>query len=224
MSGMRNRRGPAPPATGVLRIPPRTHPENMRPIPPPPATEPSDADLLRAGRDDPEAFGRFYRRNAERLYLWCLRETRDPQAATDLTAEAFAVALEGLAAFRGTAPGSGTAWLFGIARNLIRGWHRRRRVATAARVRLGMATPSWVPDEVAEADARIDAERLADRLRDAMADLPPGLRDALTLHVVEGRSHGEVAEALAISEPNARLRVTRAVRRVRDRLGMEEDR
>ncbi|MCC6830480.1 MAG: RNA polymerase sigma factor [Thermoleophilia bacterium] len=188
------------------------------------ATESSDADLLRAGRDDPAAFGRFYRRNAQRLYLWCLRQTGDPQAATDITAEAFAAALEGLGRFRGTEPGSGPAWLFGIARNLVRGWHRRRRVDTAARVRLGMSTPSWVPDEIAEADARMDAERLAERLREAMADLPPGLRDALTLHVLEGRSHGEVADALGISEPNARLRVSRAVRRVRDRLGMEDDR
>lgn len=200
------------------------HPEIMRPITLPPATEPSDADLLRAGRDDPAAFGRFYRQNARRLYLWCLRQTGDPQTATDVTAEAFAAALEGLHRFRGTEPGSGAAWLFGIARNLLRGWHRRRRVDTAARVRLGMSTPSWVPDEVADADARIDAERLAERLREAMGDLPPGLRDALSLHILDGRTHAEVADALGISEPNARLRVSRAVRRLRDRLGMEEDR
>ena len=116
------------------------------------------------------------------------------------------------------------AWLFGIARNLIRGWHHERRVADAARARLGMSAPAWVTEEVSQVDDRIDAERLSERLRAAMDDLPAGLRNALALHVLEERSHREVALALGISEPNARMRITRAVRRVRDSLTAQEDR
>lgn len=179
---------------------------------------PSDADLLRAARHDPEAFGAFYRRNAERLYLWALAHTGDAQTATDLTAEAFARALEGLDGFRGRQDGSGAAWVFGIARNLVRGWHQERRVATAARERLGIVTPAWVPDEVAAVDDRLDADRVSAALAAAVADLPATLREALMLHALDERSHREVAEALGISQANARMRVSRAVRRVRAQL------
>ncbi len=199
------------------------HPERMRPIAPLSIAEPDDAALLRAGRDDPAAFAAFYRANAERLYLWSLRATGDAQTATDITAEAFAEALDGISGFRGTEPGSATAWLFGIARNLVRRWHHERRVATAARLRLGMSESAWVPEEVSAIDDRIDADRLSERLAAAVADLPEGLREALTLHVLEERSHREVADALGISEPNARLRITRAVRRLRASLTTAEE-
>ena len=208
----------------MLRIGAPAHSGMMPPIAPHPDTVSHDVAQLRAARSDPAAFSAFYVQNAERLYLWALRATGDAQTATDITAESFAVALEGLGRFRGTDPGSGVAWLFGIARNLIRGWHHERRVADAARARLGMSAPAWVTEEVSQVDDRIDAERLSERLRAAMDDLPEGLRDALTLHVLEERSHREVALALGISEPNARMRITRAVRRVRGSLTAQEDR
>lgn len=213
-----------PRRVAVLRIGAPPHSGMMRPIAPHPGTATDDVAQLRAARSDIAAFSAFYVGNAERLYLWALRATGNAQTATDITAESFAIALEGLGRFRGTEPGSGVAWLFGIARNLIRGWHHERRVADAARVRLGMSAPAWVPEDVCEVDDRIDAERLSDRLRVAMDDLPTGLRDALSLHVLEERSHREVALALGISEPNARMRITRAVRRVRDSLTAQEER
>lgn len=186
-------------------------------------TTATDVDLLREARTDAEAFGRFYRAYAERLYLWLLRETRDPQVATDLTAETFASALAGVASFRGTEPGTGVAWLFGIARNLLRRWHERRRVESTDRARLGMSVPSWIPSEVEEADRRLDAETLSARLRAAFDDLPEGLRETLRLHVLDGWSHGEVAAELGITEANARMRVTRGLRAIAVRVGLKED-
>lgn len=182
----------------------------------------SDVALLRAARADAQAFGTFYRENAERVYLWALRHTGDAQTATDITAETFAAALAGLPRFRGTDPGSGVAWVFGIARNLVRHWHHDRRVDASARQRLGMQVPAWVPAEVSAVDDRLDAAQLSDRLAQAVAELPAGLRDALMLHVVDERSHREVAALLGISEANARVRITRALRRVRARLDMDE--
>jgi RNA polymerase sigma factor (sigma-70 family) len=188
----------------------------MREIIPTIDHSPDDVVLLREAREQPESFGLFYRQNAERLYRWLLRETGDAQTATDLTAETFAVALAGLKKFRGEGPGSGVAWLFGIARNLLRGWHRRRRVDNDARQRLGMSEHAWVPSETEETDNRLDAAMLSAELADAFDDLPPNQREAIRRHVIDGWSNAEVADELGISEANVRMRVSRGLRSLRE--------
>lgn len=68
-----------------------------------------------------DAFGAFYRMHALTVYRWfVVHVERDRGTASELTAETFAEALRSLPRFRGRAPGDGTAWLFGIARNLAR--------------------------------------------------------------------------------------------------------
>ena len=98
----------------------------------------SDAELLVAARADPEAFGEFYRRNAIGVERWLRTQTPDLATAADLTAEAFAQALVSLARFRGTSDEQAIAWLFGIARNLVRRLHRRGRVELEVCRRLGI--------------------------------------------------------------------------------------
>ena len=100
------------------------------------AVHDDDASQLRAARSDAQAFAAFYTRWAAPLHGW-LRTQVPADVATDLTAEAFAQALLGLSRFRGSEPGSGVAWLWGIARNLVRQHHRRARLERSARERLG---------------------------------------------------------------------------------------
>src|ERR1700754_3189833 len=96
-----------------------------------------DDELLRRSARDPAAFGAFYERH-ERLVLgYFVRRTRDAELAADLCAGAFAAALLGARRFRpGGAPAS--AWLLGIARNVLAGSVRRARVEDRARRKLGM--------------------------------------------------------------------------------------
>ena len=101
----------------------------------------TDSSQLRAARTDPAAFESFYRRWAPALHAW-LRTQVPPDAAGDLTAEAFAQALLGLGRFRGREPGAGVAWLWGIARNLVRQHHRRARLERSATERLGISARS----------------------------------------------------------------------------------
>src|SRR3954468_1751608 len=100
-------------------------------------SEPTDVALLRAARTDAGAFEAFYRRWAVPLHAR-LRTQVDPEAANDLTAETFAQALLGLPRFRGEHAGSAPAWLWGIARNLVRQHHRTARLDASARLRLGI--------------------------------------------------------------------------------------
>src|SRR5215210_6206915 len=98
----------------------------------------TDADLLVAARKEPQAFREFYDRYAVWVRSWFQRQTGSESAALDLTAETFAQAWHSLRRFRDLAGGSGAPWLFGIARNLVRQYHKHKRIETAARERLGL--------------------------------------------------------------------------------------
>jgi len=178
----------------------------------------SDAAQLRAARKDPEAFTGFYRAHAEWLDRWFRLQTRDAHAAADLTAETFAQALVSLARFRGTEPGSGTAWIFGIARNLLRSFYARQAVDTRARVRLAMPLRDYELDEYEQADGRLDAAALAAEIEAALGSLSPELRRTLELRALDGLDYAEIASSTGTTEASARMRVSRALRAAGARL------
>jgi RNA polymerase sigma-70 factor (ECF subfamily) len=175
-----------------------------------------DAAQLRAARTDPEAFAAFYVRWAPPLHAW-LRTQLPADAANDVTAETFAQALVGLGRFRGQQAGSGVAWLWGIARNLVRQHHRHARLERSARERLGIAERGCDAGGWDEADARAQAAGLAAELVRALDGLSGGQRRAIELRVVADLDFGAVCQELGISEPAARMRVSRALGVLRSR-------
>ena len=171
----------------------------------------TDAQLLAAARNDPQAFREFYDRYAVWVRVWFVRQTGSEGAALDLTAETFAQAWHSLRRFRDMADGSGAPWLFGIARNLLRQYHKHNRIETAARQRLGLPAIDE-SDEYEAVDERVAARSLAPALAAAVRLLPPDQRAALELRVVQQLDYEEVAGRLGISQNAARLRVSRALR------------
>ena len=178
----------------------------------------SDAELVREARRDPEALGELYRRHVQRLHSW-LQSQVSPQIACELTAETFAQAALSLRRFEDRGTGSASPWLFGIAKNLLRRYYERERVDRSARRRLGMREPTPTHDlELDRVDERDRAERMTPTLVAALATLPPGQRRALELRVIEELPYDEVASSLSCSEGAARIRVTRALGSLSERL------
>jgi len=172
----------------------------------------TDAELLTAASDDPQAFREFYDRYAVWIRSWFVRHTGSETASLDLTAETFAQAWHASRRFRDMADGSGAPWLFGIARNLLRQYHKHNRIESAARERLGMPT-AWAECEEYEAvDERMEASSLAPLLRVAVRALPAEQQKALELRIVQQLDYEEVAGALGCTQNAARLRVSRALR------------
>ena len=172
----------------------------------------TDAELISAARQDPQAFREFYDRYAVWLRSWFQRQTSSESAALDLTAETFAQAWHASRRFRDMAGGSGAPWLFGIARNLLRQYHKHNRIETAARERLDMPL-AWADCEDYErVDDRIAATSLAPALTHAVSALPREQRRALELRVLQQLDYEEVARALGCTQNAARLRVSRALR------------
>ena len=177
-----------------------------------PTTSRTDAELLLAARSDPQAFREFYDRYAVWMRAWFQRQTMSESVALDLTAETFAQAWRGLRRYQDLAGGSGAPWLFGIARNLLRQYHKHNRIETAARARLGLPLAYAGTDDYDAVDDRIEASSLKPALAHAVRALPSDQRRALELRVVQQLSYEEVAGRLGCSINAARLRVSRALR------------
>ena len=171
-------------------------------------TERPDADLLGRGADG-GAFAELYRRHAGAIHAWVQR--RVEWAAADLTAETFAQAWLSRRRFRDERDGSALPWLLGIARNVLRDSARRDRIETRAREKLGLPLDLAAEDGYARVEARLSPRRA---LADAVRGLPEHERHALELRVLDGLPYPEVAERLAIRPAAARLRVSRALRRL----------
>ena len=169
----------------------------------------SDAELIKAAGKDPAAFSVLYARHIQAVHGWLRR--RIEWAASDLTAETFARAWLIRSRFRDERGGTALPWLLGIASNLLADAARHDRIETRARERLGL------PLDLAHEDGYIEVEqRLSPRatLKRHLNSLPAHERDALELRIVEELSYDEVAERLEIRPAAARLRVSRALRRL----------
>jgi RNA polymerase sigma-70 factor (ECF subfamily) len=172
----------------------------------------TDAQLLADARTDPQAFREFYERYAVWMRSWFQRQTGSESASLDLTAETFAQAWRMLRRFKDLADGSGAPWLFGIARNLLRQYHKHNRIETAARARLGLPVDWDGTDDYEAVDERIVAVSLRPALEEAVGALPTDQRQALELRIVHQLPYEEVASRLDCSINAARLRVSRALR------------
>jgi len=181
-----------------------------------PDTRP-DAELLAATRDEPEAFGFFYRRHADAVLTFFLARTRDPEVAADLAMETFARALERADRFD-PVRGPGRAWLFTIASSTLLDSLRRGQVEARARRRLGMARHVLTDVELERVEELIDAGR-GFQAEVLVADLPSDQREAVLARVLGERGYPEIAADLRVSEAVVRQRVSRGLSALRTRVG-----
>lgn len=145
-------------------------------------------------------------------YFWS--RTRDRDVASELTAETFAAALDGVERYD-PAKGEPRQWLHGIAHNQLKKLWRSKRVAESTRRRLEVQTPPVAPtgwEEMEAADARLDA----DRLSEALSRVPTRAREAVRLRFVEQLEYSEIARKLECKPRAARDLVFRGLRRLRE--------
>jgi RNA polymerase sigma-70 factor (ECF subfamily) len=162
--------------------------------------------LKRFRQGDPEAFEALFRHFQGDVYRWIVRIVRDASTAEDLTVETFWRIHRARGRFDSDA--SFGAWARRIATNLAIDHLRRSRPE--------VALPDDLPHATA-ADPVLRRERRS-QIAAAFRRLPPKLRVAATLSLIEEQSHQEIAQALGTSVGNVRIRVFRAVRLLREHL------
>jgi len=171
--------------------------------------------LLVRSRYELAALDELYHALAPGLLRWLRARVADPEVATDLLAETFAQVVCNVERYRGEGDESAVAWVWGIARNLLRRYYRRQRVETAARQRLGVTARVAVavgPDEAH--DAAVGAE-----LRAALDELPARTRESVWLRVVDDLPYEEIASRQGCSATAVRQRVSRAMRQLATTMG-----
>jgi RNA polymerase sigma-70 factor (ECF subfamily) len=167
---------------------------------------------------NPDAFERFYREHVEAVQRFVARRVDEPYLAADLTADVFVAVIESAPSYT-RSRGEPVAWLFGIARNVVAGAHRRnaKELRAAARFR----GRELVDDEdLVALHQRIDAESAARSLYRELVQLSAGERAVLELVALDGLSVVEAARALGIGPVAARVRLHRARRLLQARVAL----
>ena len=166
------------------------------------------SDVLNQFRQgDADAFEALFRQHQRAVYGWILRIVRNPAMAEELTVEAFWRIHRAHARFD---PSRGFAgWARRIATRVAFDWLRTSR----AESELSMEACAEVASPV-EADPAVTAE-IRRKTALAFGRLPPKLRIAATLAVIEEQPQRDVAAALGISVAAVKLRVFRALRLLR---------
>jgi RNA polymerase sigma-70 factor, ECF subfamily len=162
-------------------------------------------DLFQQG--DLDAFESLFREHQRAVYRWILRIVRNPAAAEDLTVETFWRIHRAHSRFQAGRPFE--PWARRIATRAALDWLRTQRPEVELTNDSGavlLAAPVGDPGVAAEIRAKT---------AQAFARLPPRLRIAAVLSVVEQQAHKDVAAALGISVTAAKLRVFRALRLLR---------
>ena len=181
------------------------------------STAPSSARAIAAGASDsvaplePTLSMADVVGHRDYLVRFAMRRLRDPMLAEDAVHDVFEAVLSGRAAFGGRA--ALRSWLTAVLKNKIVDAVRRspNHVSldidddeTDARAIHRAACPQPGPCEIAE-----QRELLARTLAGIEA-LPPGLRDAMRLRVIDEQPTDAVCRQLGISEENLFVRVHRA--------------
>lgn len=169
---------------------------------------------------DADRLSAAYERDARRLLVWFARRTYDAQVAVDLVGETYARAFEQRSRFRADPADADAvgAWVFGIARNVLRESLRRGRAERRALRRVGVEPPLLDPVEHARVEELADLGSLRAALAATLEGLSPDQRDAVRLRVVDELDYPVVAARLGISEDAARARVSRGLRALAETL------
>ena len=163
--------------------------------------------MHRFRQGDLDAFEALFREHQRPVYGWILRIVRNTAAADDLTVETFWRIHRAHDRFQPEYPFG--PWARRIATRVALDWLRAQRPEVELTEEMAGALPS-----ASKGNPGIAAE-IRRKTALAFGRLPPSLRAAAILAVVEEQPHKEVAAALGITAGAVKLRVFRALRLLR---------
>ena len=159
----------------------------------------SDEELYRFMKaGDREAFADLYERREPALFRYAMHMSGSAAAAEEIAQEVFVQLMSANTRFD-ERRGSLEAWMYGVARNLVRTQRRKGSVEEAV-------------DQPFDADilgALINEENIT-ALRIALAELPDRYRDAVVLCDLEERNYDEAARLMGCPVGTVRSRLHRA--------------
>lgn len=167
--------------------------------------------IARCRAGDRDAHYRIYKLYSRSMYNVSYRITGNGPDAEDALQEAFISAFKNLESYRGDA--SFGAWLKRIVVNKSINVLKKRK-------------HEWRPEDdafdVADDEPPGDYKEglTVERVKKAIEELPDGYRSVLSLYLLEGYDHQEIAEIMGITESTSKSQLNRAKGKLREKLSM----
>ncbi len=167
-----------------------------------------------------DEFENLYKTYRSRVWALCLRMTRNPDDAEDLTQETFIRMFQKLHTFRGES--AFCTWLRHIAINVVlqrfqkASWRRETPMEEVTSPDPISGCPHRV--EFGKVDTRLLGAIDRIRLQQAINQLPPGFRAILILHDIEGYQHVEISELMGCSIGTSKSQLHKARLKMRELL------
>lgn len=165
--------------------------------------------LLRISQGDPTAFRQIFTAWSRQVYSLCVRITKDPEQARDLTQEIFVrlwTRREKLSAvhnFKG--------FLTTMALNLIRNYLQKKVLDPANEEYL----VGYFKEDASGPDKMMEFKELQHLLQEAVDHLPSQLNHSFVLSRMAGMSHAEIAREMKLSPLTVKSHIARALKFIR---------
>ncbi len=159
---------------------------------------------------DRKAQFELYQQYAKAMYNICLRITNHEEEAQDVLQEAFILVFHKITDFRGDSTIG--AWLKRIVVNTAINAVKKRRMELTP---IDNLKPQADTNEI----VREEEENIifqVEEVKKAIRKLPDGFRVVISLYLLEGYEHGEIAEILGISESTSKSQYNRAKAKLRE--------
>ncbi len=164
------------------------------------------ADLVQKCREgDSRSFKRLYEQYASAMYNTSLRIVNNEVEAEDILQESFIDAFKNIHSFENRS--SFGAWLKQIVINKSINLLKKGRLTL---VEAGTDEPEYENESP-------DEEHIVwkvQQVKEAIKKLPDGYRTTLTLYLLEGYDHEEIAEIMGVAESTTRTQYMRAKRKL----------
>ncbi len=162
----------------------------------------TDEQLFRLmKKGDKRAFAELYERREPALHRYAMHMTGSSQSAEEIAHEVFVQLMSAHTRFD-EERGSLEAWMYGVARNLIRALRRKNAYSA-------LGEPAEPVFEHNILGSLIDGETVA-ALHAAISELPDGYREAVVLCDLEERNYDEAAQLAGCPVGTIRSRLHRA--------------
>jgi RNA polymerase sigma-70 factor (ECF subfamily) len=162
-------------------------------------------ERCRAG--EREAFYKVYKLYSKAMYNVCYRITGSEDDAEDVLQDSFISAFKNLQSYRADA--SFGSWLKKIVVNKAINLIQKRKMDPL---------PEHEDWDVAEEEAPMEYGNglTVESVKRAIEQLPDGYRTVLSLYLLEGYDHQEIAEIMRITESTSKSQLNRAKGKLRD--------
>lgn len=181
----------------------------------------------RVQQGDNKAFDLLVLKYQLRVSKLVSRFLRNPSDVPDVVQEAFIKAYRALPNFRGDS--AFYTWLYRIAINTAKNHlvsQSRKSPANSidAQEAEDYGASEWL-NEYASPEREVLADELESVIHQAISDLPPDLREAITLREIEGLSYEEIATVMDCPIGTVRSRIFRAREAIDEKLAplLDED-